>query len=153
MTLADNIVQGVMRLRPRAVSLCRGSYDVDDLMQQTIVQALTSKGSFQPHTNLGAWLNTIMQRTFLDAARGRKFDRLTCPADDACLLVAHPTALDDIEHATEMRLLSERIDRLPGPQRRAVVCAFRGDSPGRNGAAQRALLKAQAALCGSSISP
>ncbi|HWP34816.1 MAG TPA: RNA polymerase sigma factor [Thermodesulfobacteriota bacterium] len=46
--------------------LTRNAADAEDLVQETMLKGLRARRSFQPGTNLKAWLFTIMRRTFLD---------------------------------------------------------------------------------------
>ena len=149
MAFGERVAHLLSRLRPRAVNLCRGAHDVDDLMQQTALQALQYQSSFQEGTNLGAWLNTIMQHVFLSSMRGRKFDGLTVefPDNGDALRVAHPTACADVERYAEMSLLFDRVDRLPAKQRALVVGVLcEGEKLPRSGAKGRALNAAKATL-------
>lgn len=43
--------------------------DAEDLLQDTYCKALNGQASYQPHTNLGGWLYTIMRNTFLTQQR------------------------------------------------------------------------------------
>jgi RNA polymerase sigma-70 factor (ECF subfamily) len=43
-----------------------------DLVQETILKALTYKDKFQPNTNLKGWLYTIMKNTFINNYRKTK---------------------------------------------------------------------------------
>src|SRR3712207_91048 len=47
-------------LRAFAISLSRNTDYADDLVQDTIVRALTNIEKFEPGTNMGAWLFTIL---------------------------------------------------------------------------------------------
>ncbi len=47
--------------------LARDRADADDLVQETMLKGLRARASFQPGTNLRAWLFTILRRTFLNA--------------------------------------------------------------------------------------
>src|SRR5262245_1594579 len=59
--LRSEILAIVPRLRAFAVSLTASSDRADDLVQETMVRALTHIGQFQPGTNLRAWLFTILR--------------------------------------------------------------------------------------------
>lgn len=47
--------------------LTRNPADADDLVQETMLKGLRARATFQPGTNLRAWLFTILRRTFLNA--------------------------------------------------------------------------------------
>lgn len=64
----------VPNLRAFARSLCGNADQADDLVQETLVKAWRSRGSFAPGSNLKAWLFTILRNTFLSERRKRKFE-------------------------------------------------------------------------------
>jgi RNA polymerase sigma factor (sigma-70 family) len=53
-------------LRPAAMTLTRDADDARDLVQETLLKALTNKDKFKAGTNLKAWLYTIMRNTFIN---------------------------------------------------------------------------------------
>lgn len=59
-------------LRGFARFLVRERVAADDLVQDTVVQALGALTQFQPGTNLKAWLFTILRNQFFAQARRRK---------------------------------------------------------------------------------
>jgi len=59
-------------LRGFARFLVRDRVAADDLVQDTVVQALGALSQFQPGTNLKAWLFTILRNQFFAQARRRK---------------------------------------------------------------------------------
>lgn len=62
----DTKLQGINQfLRPFALKLTRDSDDADDLIQETMVKAISNRGKFAEGTNLKAWLYTIMKNTFI----------------------------------------------------------------------------------------
>lgn len=62
----DAKVQGLSQfLRPFAMKLTRDAGDADDLMQETMLKAITNREKFSEGTNLKAWLYTIMKNTFI----------------------------------------------------------------------------------------
>ncbi|MFD1807281.1 sigma-70 family RNA polymerase sigma factor [Gemmobacter lanyuensis] len=61
----DELIEMIPALRIYARNLMRGTDEVDDLVQETLMKALANVSSFQPGTNLRAWLFTIMRNSFL----------------------------------------------------------------------------------------
>jgi len=62
----DTKLQGINQfLRPFALKLTRDSDDADDLIQETMVKAISNREKFAEGTNLKAWLYTIMKNTFI----------------------------------------------------------------------------------------
>lgn len=61
------VEQDIVRLVPQLKAFARRFYydpsDIDDLVQETLVKALTSIHLFQTGTNLRSWLFTIMRNT------------------------------------------------------------------------------------------
>ena len=51
----------------------RDPYDVEDLVQETLLRALASIDSYTPGTRMKSWLFTIMRNTFYN--RARVYDR------------------------------------------------------------------------------
>lgn len=52
-------------LKPFALKLTRDTEEANDLMQETMLKAITNKEKFTEGTNLKAWLYTIMKNTFI----------------------------------------------------------------------------------------
>jgi DNA-directed RNA polymerase specialized sigma24 family protein len=63
------------RLRIYALSLTRDSDRADDLMQRTVVKALTGRKSFQSGTNFPGWLFRIQRNEFISGLRSRRYGR------------------------------------------------------------------------------
>jgi RNA polymerase sigma-70 factor (ECF subfamily) len=55
-----------------ALRLTRSSEDAEDLLQETYLKAYRHYASFQPGTNLKAWLFKILKNTFINEYRRRK---------------------------------------------------------------------------------
>lgn len=63
----NNQVQSMAQsLRPAAMNLTRDDDDAKDLVQETLLKALTNRDKFKAGTNLKAWLYTIMRNTFIN---------------------------------------------------------------------------------------
>lgn len=73
---ALTVQQQMLELRPRLRAFARslsGSADTaDDLVQETMLRAIARIDTFQPGTNLGAWLTTILRNCFLSDLRRRR---------------------------------------------------------------------------------
>jgi len=70
-SVEQSMLATVPRLRAYAVSLCGNADRADDLVQETLLRAITHIDSFEPGSNLGAWLATILRNCFLSEARKR----------------------------------------------------------------------------------
>lgn len=55
-----------------AYRLTKDENDAHDLLQETAYKAFKYRGLYQPHTNLSAWLMTIMRNTFINNYRQAK---------------------------------------------------------------------------------
>jgi RNA polymerase sigma-70 factor (ECF subfamily) len=55
-----------------ALRLARNAEDAEDLLQETYMKAYRHYDSFQPGTNLKAWLFKILKNTFINEYRRRK---------------------------------------------------------------------------------
>ena len=66
---ATAIAAEIPRLRRFARVLTRGSDAADDLVQETLLRAITARAQFEPGTNLRAWLFTILRHARAAAAR------------------------------------------------------------------------------------
>jgi RNA polymerase sigma-70 factor (ECF subfamily) len=78
----EDVVTTVPRLRAFARSLTNGDRQLaDDLVQDTVVNALRAQRQFTPGTNLEAWLFAILRNRFRSLV-GRRRNRLEQPQDD-----------------------------------------------------------------------
>ena len=68
----DDLLKTIPKLRAYATSLCRTTERGDDLVQETLVKALTNAGSFEPGSNMVAWLYTILRNEFYSQYRKRR---------------------------------------------------------------------------------
>lgn len=70
------VMQFSKSLKPIALSLTRDMEDAKDLVQETVLRALSSRDKFREGTNLKAWMYTIMKNIFINDYR-RKVKRKT----------------------------------------------------------------------------
>src|SRR5262245_27449504 len=70
--MQESILAAVPGLRAFAISLCGSADQADDLVQETLLRAITKIDSFQPGTNLCGWLTTILRNQFLSEFRKRR---------------------------------------------------------------------------------
>lgn len=67
----EGLVAEMPNLRAFAISLSGRIEVADDLVQETLLKAWANAGSFQPGSNLRAWLFTILRNTYFSALRQR----------------------------------------------------------------------------------
>ena len=70
----DEMLAAVPKLRGFAVSLCGRTARADDLVQEALVKAWGNLGSFQPGSNMVAWLCTILRNEFYSEFRRRRHE-------------------------------------------------------------------------------
>src|SRR5207344_611982 len=70
--IRDQVLATVPSLRAFAISLCGNIDRADDLVQETLLRALAHIDSFQPGTNMPAWLFTILRNLFRSEYRKRR---------------------------------------------------------------------------------
>src|SRR5882757_4202841 len=70
--LRDAMLDAVPSLRAFAISLSGNVDRADDLVQETLLRAMANIDSFQPGTNLPAWLFTILRNLFRSEYRKRR---------------------------------------------------------------------------------
>ena len=75
----DEIVQHLPAMRAFALSLTRNSALADDMVQDSLVKAWTKIHTFEPGTNMRAWLFTILRNTYY--SNRRKAGREVSDAD------------------------------------------------------------------------
>jgi RNA polymerase sigma-70 factor (ECF subfamily) len=115
--LRSEILAIVPRLRAFAVSLTASPDRADDLVQETMVRALTHIGQFQPGTNLRAWLFTILRNQFNSEYRQRRW---TIEDVDGIYVDSLKTVPQQSSWL-ELQELRIALTKLPPEQREAVV--------------------------------
>jgi RNA polymerase sigma-70 factor (ECF subfamily) len=96
----------------------REKADADDLVQDTLVQAIANADLWQPGSDLRAWLYTIMRNRFL--ATVAKSNRTATVLDEAA--TAEPAGASNWgELRLILRDLAAALRRLPSNQRSAVI--------------------------------
>ena len=83
MTIRDDIVAEVPRLRRYARVLLRDQVAADDLVQDCLERALSRLHLFRPGTNLRAWLFTIMHNLHVNAVIRARRERPASNGDAA----------------------------------------------------------------------
>ena len=113
----DAMLAAVPRLRAFAISLCGKVDRADDLVQETLLRAIGSINSFQPGTNMCAWLFTILRNQFRSEYRKRR--REIADADSTYIdgLISPPEQDSRVEFE-EFRMA---LAKLPSDQREALL--------------------------------
>src|ERR1700710_1650939 len=71
-SVRKSVLGAVPSLRAFGFSLCGNVDRADDLVQETLLRALANIDSFQPGTNMSAWLFTILRNLFRSEYRKRR---------------------------------------------------------------------------------
>lgn len=110
------LVAHLPKLRVQALALARNRADAEDLVQNTVANALAARASFEPGTNLGAWLYRILRNRFISDHRRRRetVDIEDVPGE----AFARPGGQED---SLALRELRRELARLPADQRAALV--------------------------------
>src|ERR1700745_3682542 len=90
-SVSEAMLRAVPSLRAFAISLCGNVDRADDLVQETLLRAWANLNSFEPGTNMSAWLFTILRNLFrseyrkrrreVEDAEGSYAEQLTTPPD------------------------------------------------------------------------
>jgi RNA polymerase sigma-70 factor (ECF subfamily) len=121
-------LESIDSLYRTALRLTRSPADAEDLVQDTYLKAFRAADTFEPGTNLRAWLFTILHNTARNRARDRARDNVTVDSetvDQAADLLTSGGDADATPEALLMRdtltpELQAAIDALPEAFREAV---------------------------------
>lgn len=111
------ILAAVPDLRAFAMSLSGNADRADDLVQGTLLRAIANINSFQPGTNMHAWLFTILRNLFRSEFRKRR--REVEDADGS--YVDSLTSAPQQHGSLEFRELRAALAKLPLVQREALL--------------------------------
>jgi RNA polymerase sigma-70 factor (ECF subfamily) len=111
------VLDAVPRLRAFAISLCGNIDRADDLVQETLLRALANIKSFQPGTNMSAWLFTILRNHFHSEYRKRRREVEDVDGSYTESLKSQPEQLGHVEFGEFRKALV----KLPADQREALV--------------------------------
>jgi RNA polymerase sigma-70 factor, ECF subfamily len=118
------IARELPKLKRLAWMLVRDDDHANDLVQDTVVRVLTYANSWQPGTNFGAWVKTIMRNQFYtECSQRSRESKIVVPQDDS-----HDSPVAPVQdERLACNELTQAIDRLPRNQRIAVrLAAFEG---------------------------
>ena len=115
--MQNQVLGAVPSLRAFAISLCGNIDRADDLVQETLLRALTYIDLFEPGTNLLAWLITILRNIYLSEYRKRRREMEDVDQRYAGTLKSHPEQTGRIEFEE----LRQGLAKLPAEQREALI--------------------------------
>src|SRR6202140_2860927 len=115
--IRDQVLSTVPSLRAFAISLCGNIDRADDLVQETLLRALSHIDSFEPGTNMPAWLFTILRNLFRSEYRKRRREVEDGDGRYAESLKSHPEQPGRVEFEEFRAALAT----LPADQREALI--------------------------------
>jgi RNA polymerase sigma-70 factor (ECF subfamily) len=123
--LHDAILTEIPRLRRFSRYLMRTPDIADDLVQETLMRAVAAADSFQPGTNVRAWLFTILKNATRNHARRAR--RNPVDSIDTLDTTARSETLADPLQRLEFSELLAAIDLLPDSFKQVVLlCGVEG---------------------------
>jgi RNA polymerase sigma-70 factor, ECF subfamily len=111
------MLTAVPGLRAFAISLCGNVDRADDLVQEALLRALGNIGSFEPGTNMSAWLFTILRNLFRSEYRKRR--REVEDVDGRCS--EQLTSLPEQTSRLEIDEFRQALKLLPPEQRESLI--------------------------------
>src|SRR5271168_2836164 len=93
----EAMLAAVPSLRAFAISLSGNVDRADDLVQETLLRALANIESFEPGTNMSAWLFTILRNLFRSEYRKRRREVEDADGRYAETLKSHPEQTGRVE--------------------------------------------------------
>jgi RNA polymerase sigma-70 factor (ECF subfamily) len=105
-TLREEIPSLIPLLSARALKLCLNATEAHDLVQDTVERALRFENSFEPGTNVRAWLMQVLFSVFVTRCRRARRERRALQT-----LVSDPCAWTRPDEAPAMLRLSPKVER------------------------------------------
>jgi RNA polymerase sigma-70 factor, ECF subfamily len=116
-SVREAVLAAVPSLRAFAISLSGNVDRADDLVQETLLRALANIDSFQPGSNMPAWLFTILRNLFRSEYRKRRREVEDADGSYAQSLKSQPEQSGHIE----FQELRQALGKLPPDQREALI--------------------------------
>ncbi len=104
-------------LKQFALRLTGDNHRAEDLVQATLLKAWAKRDSFEPNSNLRAWLFTILRNTFYSDLRKSRREVEDIDGIRAAALCEEPRQ----DHVLSLKELISAIGGLPLKQRKPVV--------------------------------
>lgn len=112
-----DLLAAIPSLRAFGVSLTQNADRADDLVQETLVKAWGKQDSFEPGTNLKAWLFTILRNEFYSQMRKRGREIQDTDGMMTQKMAVHPGQPGVLDLADFKQALAT----LPPDQREAII--------------------------------
>ena len=111
------MLAAVPSLRAFAISLCGNVDRADDLVQEALLRAWANLDSFEPGTNMSAWLFTILRNLFRSEYRKRRREVEDADGSYADTLKTQPEQTSHVE----FKEFTTALNKLPEDQREALI--------------------------------
>jgi RNA polymerase sigma-70 factor, ECF subfamily len=115
--IRGELLAAIPSLRAFAMSLCRNFDRADDLVQETLLRAIAHIDSFEPGSNMLAWLITILRNQFRSEYRKRRHEVEDADGYYVGALKSQPEQNAGIEFQEFRNALA----KLPANQREALI--------------------------------
>lgn len=113
----DAVLRALPSLRAFAINLTRSIDRAEDLVQDTVLKAISRQERFEPGTNMEAWLFTILRNAFFSAHRKTQRE----VEDGAGLHASTLITIADQEDRIVMRDLEAALAKLSPEHRDALI--------------------------------
>jgi len=121
MSVGDDMLHHVPRLRRYARALLGNRELADDLVQDTLERGLRYASRFRPNSDLAAWLMTIMHNVFVNDVMRPARNSQHVEVDEACVIENGLSVDGNHARQLEMRDLDSALQQLPAEQREVVL--------------------------------
>lgn len=116
-SVRDDLLAQIPSLRAFAVSLCGQMDKADDLVQEALVKAWSSLGSFTEGTNMRAWLFTILRNVYYSEHRKRRREVQDADGMFSAKLMVHPSQNGHMD----LQDFRDALAKLPADQKEALI--------------------------------
>jgi RNA polymerase sigma-70 factor (ECF subfamily) len=113
----EDLLAAIPKLRAFAISLCGRSARADDLVQETLTRAWANIGSFEPGSNMVAWLYTILRNEFYSEFRKLRREVADTDGQYAAKLASRPAQ----EGHMQFQDFREALGKLAHDHREALI--------------------------------
>jgi RNA polymerase sigma-70 factor (ECF subfamily) len=113
----DGIMGSLSPLRAFAISLTHYITRAEDLVQETVLKAISKQEKFEAGTNLQAWLFTILRNLYFSAHRRTRREVEDADGAYAAAMISIP----DQEDRLEIQEFYAALAKLPREQREALL--------------------------------
>lgn len=115
-------------LKPFALKLTKDVEEANDLLQETMLKAITNKDKFTEGTNLKAWLYTIMKNTFItNYQRVVRRNTFIDTTDNMHYINSSSNTIENLAYSDfAMKDINKAINGLDTPYKTPFMMHFRG---------------------------